>query len=242
MAHLGRGASEQRASAVDIGPGKRSVLRHPLVTWSGWLVAASLAAIWALGPRRPAGQGMAGMSMGPLDPGVGRQHPREHRRCGAARLQAGRERGAAAGTRAGGGRVAGPVLGARPDRAAHAADRGLDHDDRRRARGGPGLPLPRSPGRPVRGAGARLLPPAPGAPGHRGRRVSMPQGKGRSTPSAGPDGTTAPSSSANSPPPSSPPCATSGNTSRLRSVCLSASRHRRPPRTPSAHTPKGVAT
>ncbi|HJX87581.1 MAG TPA: anti-sigma factor, partial [Gemmatimonadales bacterium] len=40
LAHLGRSASEQRASAVDIGPGKRPVLRHPLVAWSGWLVAA----------------------------------------------------------------------------------------------------------------------------------------------------------------------------------------------------------
>ena len=68
VAHLGRGAREQRASAVDIGSGKRSVLRHPLLGWGGWLVAASLAAVWALGPRRPAGQGMSGMSMGNLAP------------------------------------------------------------------------------------------------------------------------------------------------------------------------------
>jgi anti-sigma factor RsiW len=68
VAHLGRSAREQRASAVPIGPGKRSVLRHPLVTWGGWLVAASLAAVWALGPRRPPAQGMGGMSMGPLTP------------------------------------------------------------------------------------------------------------------------------------------------------------------------------
>ena len=66
VAHLGRGASEQRASAVDIGPRKRSGLRPRLVTWSGWLVAASLAAVWALGPRRPSGPSMGGMSMGPL--------------------------------------------------------------------------------------------------------------------------------------------------------------------------------
>jgi len=68
VARLGRDAREQRASAVPIGPGKRSRLRHPLAAWGGWLVAASLAAVWALGPRRPPGQGMAGMSMGPLTP------------------------------------------------------------------------------------------------------------------------------------------------------------------------------
>jgi anti-sigma factor RsiW len=68
VARLGRDAREQRASAVPIGPGKRSRLRHPLAAWGGWLVAASLAAVWALGPRRPPGRGMAGMSMGPLTP------------------------------------------------------------------------------------------------------------------------------------------------------------------------------
>ncbi|HET7469580.1 MAG TPA: zf-HC2 domain-containing protein [Gemmatimonadales bacterium] len=68
VARLGRDAREQRASAVPIGPGKRSRLRHPLAAWGGWLVAASLAAVWALGPRRAPGQGMAGMSMGPLTP------------------------------------------------------------------------------------------------------------------------------------------------------------------------------
>ena len=68
LAHLGRSASEQRASAVDIGPGKRPALRRPLVAWSGWLVAASLAAVWALGPRGSSGQGMGGMSMGRLAP------------------------------------------------------------------------------------------------------------------------------------------------------------------------------
>jgi anti-sigma factor RsiW len=68
VAHLGQGAREQRASAVPIGSGKRSVLRHPLAAWGGWMVAASLAAVWALGPRRPAASGMGGMSMGPLTP------------------------------------------------------------------------------------------------------------------------------------------------------------------------------
>ena len=68
VAHLGRGAREQRASAVRIGSRKRSVLRHPLVAWGGWLAAASLAAVWALGPHRPTGPGMGGMSMGSLAP------------------------------------------------------------------------------------------------------------------------------------------------------------------------------
>lgn len=68
LAHLGRSAPEQRASAVDIGPGKRPALRRPLVAWSGWLVAASLAAVWALGLRGSSGQGMGGMSMGRLAP------------------------------------------------------------------------------------------------------------------------------------------------------------------------------
>jgi anti-sigma factor RsiW len=67
VAQLGRGAWEQR-SVVQVGSAKHPVLRHPLVTWSGWLLAASLAAIWALGPRRPAGQGMGAMSMGSLAP------------------------------------------------------------------------------------------------------------------------------------------------------------------------------
>ena len=64
VAELGRSASAQGTSAVDIGSQKRPVLRHPLLGWSGWLVAASLAAVWALGSRGPSGQGMAGMSMG----------------------------------------------------------------------------------------------------------------------------------------------------------------------------------
>jgi anti-sigma factor RsiW len=64
---LGREAPEQPPQPLTGGT-MRSMLRHPLVTWSGWLIAASLAALWALGPRRPAGQGMGGMSMGALVP------------------------------------------------------------------------------------------------------------------------------------------------------------------------------
>jgi hypothetical protein len=68
VGRLGREAPDQLRPAVVAGATKRSVLQHPLVTWSGWLIAASLAALWALGPRQPAGQGMPGMSMGPLVP------------------------------------------------------------------------------------------------------------------------------------------------------------------------------
>jgi anti-sigma factor RsiW len=68
VGRLGHDAPEQLPLAVNRGATKRSVLQHPFVTWSGWLIAASLAALWALGPRRPAGQGMGGMSMGPLVP------------------------------------------------------------------------------------------------------------------------------------------------------------------------------
>jgi anti-sigma factor RsiW len=48
----------------DIVAPSRSLL-HLIVAWSGWLVAASLAALWAAGGRRPAAQGM-NMAMGPL--------------------------------------------------------------------------------------------------------------------------------------------------------------------------------
>lgn len=67
VAQLGRAASPPMP-AGNIGGARPSVLRHPLVAWSGWLVAASLAAVWALGPRRPASPGMGGMSMGSLVP------------------------------------------------------------------------------------------------------------------------------------------------------------------------------
>jgi anti-sigma factor RsiW len=68
VGRLGREAPDQLPPAVVAGATKRSVLRHPLVAWSGWLIAASLAALWALGPQRSGGQGMPGMSMGPLVP------------------------------------------------------------------------------------------------------------------------------------------------------------------------------
>jgi anti-sigma factor RsiW len=67
VAHLG-GAASQPMPAGNFGRVNPSVLRHLLVAWSGWLVAASLAAVWALGPRRPASPGMGGMSMGSLVP------------------------------------------------------------------------------------------------------------------------------------------------------------------------------
>ncbi len=40
---------------------------HAIASWGGWLVAASLAALWIWGPHRSPSQGM-GMSMGPLTP------------------------------------------------------------------------------------------------------------------------------------------------------------------------------
>jgi anti-sigma factor RsiW len=63
---LTREAPEQLPSSAPVAT-SRWVLRH-LVIWSGWLMAASVAALWALGPWRPAGQGMGGMTMGPLVP------------------------------------------------------------------------------------------------------------------------------------------------------------------------------
>jgi anti-sigma factor RsiW len=64
---LARGAPEHLPpSSADVAT-SHWVLWH-LVTWSGWLIAASVAALWALGPWRPAGQGMGGMTMGPLVP------------------------------------------------------------------------------------------------------------------------------------------------------------------------------
>jgi anti-sigma factor RsiW len=68
VGRLGHDAPEQLPLAVNRDATKGSVLQHPFVTGSGWLIAASLATLWALGPRRPAGQGMGGMSMGPLVP------------------------------------------------------------------------------------------------------------------------------------------------------------------------------
>jgi anti-sigma factor RsiW len=66
VALLGREESERMLPAGGVDT-MRSVLRHP-VTWSGWLIAASVAALWALGPWRPASPAMGGMSMGPPIP------------------------------------------------------------------------------------------------------------------------------------------------------------------------------
>jgi anti-sigma factor RsiW len=43
---------------------------RPIVTWAGWLVAASLAALWITGKPKSSGQSMAGMTMGPPIPVV----------------------------------------------------------------------------------------------------------------------------------------------------------------------------
>ena len=67
VAGLGRDDGEMRRRAGPARPVGRSFLVHPIVAWSGWLIAASLAALWFTGTRRPGNQGM-GMSMGPLVP------------------------------------------------------------------------------------------------------------------------------------------------------------------------------
>jgi anti-sigma factor RsiW len=65
---LGRDGGEQSPAAANLGARRRAIFSRPMVTWSGWLVAASLAALWLLGPRWTTNQGMVGMSMGPLIP------------------------------------------------------------------------------------------------------------------------------------------------------------------------------
>jgi anti-sigma factor RsiW len=67
VAGLGRDAGDERWRAGTGRPVKRSFLVRPIVAWSGWLIAASLAGLWFMGSRRTATQGM-GMSMGPLAP------------------------------------------------------------------------------------------------------------------------------------------------------------------------------
>jgi anti-sigma factor RsiW len=67
VAGLGGGAGDERGRAGAERPVRRSFLVHPIVAWSGWLIAAGLAALWFMGPRRAATQGM-GMSMGPSAP------------------------------------------------------------------------------------------------------------------------------------------------------------------------------
>jgi anti-sigma factor RsiW len=68
VAQLGRGPAVSPHQAASVGEAPRSVLRNPLIAWSGWLIAACLAALWVLGPHRPTSQGMGGMSMGPPVP------------------------------------------------------------------------------------------------------------------------------------------------------------------------------
>jgi anti-sigma factor RsiW len=67
VAGLGRHMGDDRRRARTERPVRRSFVLHPIVAWSGWLIAASLAALWFMGPRRTATQGM-GMSMGPSAP------------------------------------------------------------------------------------------------------------------------------------------------------------------------------
>jgi anti-sigma factor RsiW len=66
VAQLGRHTegTERRAGAGRTAGW--SLLGHPVLAWSGWLIAAGLAALWLLPHRGPA-QGM-GMSMGALAP------------------------------------------------------------------------------------------------------------------------------------------------------------------------------
>jgi anti-sigma factor RsiW len=63
LAQIGRPPADKGGPRDIVAP-SRSLL-HLIVAWSGWLVAASLAALWAAGGRRPAAQGM-NMAMGPL--------------------------------------------------------------------------------------------------------------------------------------------------------------------------------
>ena len=68
---LGSGAKNEaaggpKAHGLGTAPG-RGIGARALVSWGGWLIAAGLAALWILGPHRPAAQGM-GMSMAPLAP------------------------------------------------------------------------------------------------------------------------------------------------------------------------------
>lgn len=65
VAQLGRATVDQRRRATPaVWPGL-AVFLHPIVAWGGWLIAASLAALWVAVPRRLPPQGM-GMAMGPL--------------------------------------------------------------------------------------------------------------------------------------------------------------------------------
>jgi anti-sigma factor RsiW len=71
LSSLGAGASGAYAvperswsgRVADFAPRAR-----PIVTWGGWLIAASLAALWFPAKPKPSGQNMAGMTMGPPIP------------------------------------------------------------------------------------------------------------------------------------------------------------------------------
>ncbi|MFL5495269.1 MAG: anti-sigma factor family protein [Gemmatimonadales bacterium] len=67
VAGLGDDVGNPGRRAGSERPVRQRVFAHPIVAWSGWLIAASLAALWFMGSRRTATQGM-GMSMGPLTP------------------------------------------------------------------------------------------------------------------------------------------------------------------------------
>ena len=54
-----------RGRVADLAPRAR-----PYLTWGGWLVAASIAALWIVGKPKSSGQSMAGMTMGPPIPVV----------------------------------------------------------------------------------------------------------------------------------------------------------------------------
>jgi anti-sigma factor RsiW len=65
VALLGRQAEGGQWRAGGEPTGAHALLARPMIAWSGWLIAAGLAALWFLGPHRGPAQGM-GMSMGTL--------------------------------------------------------------------------------------------------------------------------------------------------------------------------------
>lgn len=67
VAGLGPEVQDERGRAGAGRPERRSFPVHSIFAWTGWLIAASLAALWVARPARPATQGM-GMSMGPTIP------------------------------------------------------------------------------------------------------------------------------------------------------------------------------
>lgn len=70
VAALGSDAEEERRRT---GAKQRRVgwfPSRPILAWTGWLAAASLAALWVAQPQGPTARGTPGMSMGPLVPVV----------------------------------------------------------------------------------------------------------------------------------------------------------------------------